>query len=105
MEKDFRGLVVGETRPEGLEQEGLHSDGLLPVGEGYTSVLVEIHLAQGHLDEIFNALILVLFQTLRYRRATDDQNTRLGITAHALRSHGARLRMVIRAYLAAESRF
>ena len=65
MEKDFCGLVVGEARPEGLEQEGLHPDGLLPVGEGDAAVLVEVHLAQSHLDEILDALILVLFQTLR----------------------------------------
>ena len=65
MKKDFCGLIVGEARPEGLEQEGLHPDGLLPVGEGDAAVLVEVHLAQSHLDEILDALILVLFQTLR----------------------------------------
>ena len=65
MKKDFRGLLVGEARPEGFEEEGLRPDGLLPVGEGDASVLVEVHLAQGHFDEILDALVLILFQTLR----------------------------------------
>ena len=65
MKKDFRGLLVWETWAEGLEQEGLHPDGLLPVREGDAAILVEVHLAQGHLDEILDTLILILFQTLR----------------------------------------
>ena len=64
MKKDFRGLLVGEAWPEGLEQERLHPDGLLPVREGDAAVLVEVHLAKGHLNEILHTLILVLFQTL-----------------------------------------
>ena len=48
LKKDFRGFLVGEAWPEGLEQEGLRMDGLLPVREGDAAVLVEVHGLTNH---------------------------------------------------------
>ena len=48
-------LHIGQTRPEGLKEEGLGLDGRPPIGEGHTAVLVHVHLAQGHLDQVLQS--------------------------------------------------
>ena len=54
----------GEARPEGLQHQRVIPHRGFEVGEGDPTVLVVVHLLEGHLDEVLDALVPVLLEPL-----------------------------------------
>ena len=52
LHEDVDGPLGREARTEGLHHERLLPDGGRPVDQGHLAVLVDIQLAQGHVDQI-----------------------------------------------------
>ena len=52
LHEDVNGSLRREARPEGLHHERLLPDGGRPVDQRHLSVLVDVQLAQGHIDQV-----------------------------------------------------